>query len=159
MVESLKGSIVELSKDLNGNHIVQKCLQKLPPKDIQFIFDAACVNCIDIATHRHGCCVLQRCVDHGSPEQRKALCEELLAHVDILTLDPFGNYVVQYIITKESESGKYNFTHEIVNLLTPKFTRLSLHKFGSNVIEKILRTPAVSEVVITSFLDSKGLTK
>lgn len=156
VVESLKPSIVELSKDLNGNHIVQKCLQKLQPKDVQYIFDAACEHCTDIATHRHGCCVLQRCLDHGTEEQRQALCAKLLTHVDYLTLDPFGNYVVQYIITKESEEGTYDYTYKIVQLLKPKVTELSLHKFGSNVIEKILRTPVVSDIMILELLNHGG---
>lgn len=156
VVDSSKPFIVELSKDLNGNHIVQKCLQKLEPKDVQYIFDAACEHCTDIATHRHGCCVLQRCLDHGTKEQRQALCTELLTHVDYLTLDPFGNYVVQYIITKESEKGTYDYTYKIVKLLKAKITELSLHKFGSNVIEKILRTPVVSEIMILELLNHGG---
>ena len=65
--------VVLLSRDLNGNHVIQKCLQKLPPNYCDFIFEAACENCVKIAKHRHGCCVLQRCFDHGTPKQ----CEQL----------------------------------------------------------------------------------
>ena len=147
---------MELSKDLNGNHIVQKCLQKLQPKDVQFIFDAACQHCTEIATHRHGCCVLQRCLDHGSKAQCQALCNILLKHVDHLTLDPFGNYVVQYIITKEVEQDSYDYTYKVVHLLKPKVVELSLHKFGSNVIEKIIRTRVVSETMIMEILNNRG---
>lgn len=156
VIGSLEGSVVELSKDLNGNHIVQKCLQKLKPSDVQFIFDAASSHCTEIATHRHGCCVLQRCLDHGDEKQRMALCGKLLSNIDHLTLDPFGNYVVQYIITKETEQGKYNFTYQIVQALKSKVTELSLHKFGSNVVEKILRTPEVSDVLVVELLSSRG---
>ncbi|GCE99859.1 hypothetical protein ZYGM_003113 [Zygosaccharomyces mellis] len=158
VINSLNGSIVDLSKDLNGNHIVQKCLQKLQPKDIQFIFDAACQHCTEIATHRHGCCVLQRCLDHGSKTQCQALCDILLRYVDHLTLDPFGNYVVQYIITKEVEQGSYDYTYKIVHLLRPKVIELSLHKFGSNVIEKIIRTRVVSETMVLEILNNRGET-
>lgn len=156
VVDSLNGSVVELSKDLNGNHIVQKCLQKLQPKDVQFIFDAACQNCTEIATHRHGCCVLQRCLDHGTKFQYQALCNILLKHVEHLTLDPFGNYVVQYIVTKETEHDFYDYTYKIVHLLKPRVIELSLHKFGSNVIEKIIRTPVVSETMILEILKNRG---
>ncbi|GAV55798.1 hypothetical protein ZYGR_0AY01910 [Zygosaccharomyces rouxii] len=158
VINSLNGSIVDLSKDLNGNHIVQKCLQKLEPKDVQFIFEAACQHCTEIATHRHGCCVLQRCLDHGSKAQCQALCDILLKHVDHLTLDPFGNYVVQYIITKEVEQDSYDYTYKVVHLLKPKVIELSLHKFGSNVIEKIIRTRVVSETMILEILNNRGET-
>lgn len=153
VVNSLKNDTVELSKDLNGNHVIQKCLQKLKPEDFQFIFDAAGEECGNIATHRHGCCVLQRCLDHGSKQQFKELGEKLLKYVDKLTIDPFGNYVVQYIISKETERNDYDYTYKIVNLLKPKFTELSVHKFGSNVVEKILRTPVVAETMINELIN------
>lgn len=156
VIGSLQPSIVELSKDLNGNHVVQKCLQKLKPEYFQFIFDAACEHCVDIATHRHGCCVLQRCLDRGTKEQRQALCEKLLSNIDQLTLDPFGNYVVQYVITKESEEKSFNYSHKIITLLKPKIKELSLHKFGSNVVEKALRTPVLSETMILELLNNGG---
>ena len=105
---------------------------------------------------RDRCCVLQRCLDHGTREQCDILCDKLLALVDKLTLDPFGNYVVQYIITKESEKNKYDYTHKIVHLLKPKAIELSIHKFGSNVIEKILKTPIVSEPMILEILNNGG---
>ena len=82
----LSGSVVELIQDLNGNHVIQRCLNRLTPKGIylhsyysnnissdnQFIYDAVTSgnNCVQVATHRHGCCVLQRCIDHGSEKQK-----------------------------------------------------------------------------------------
>ena len=65
VVDALKPGVVNLIRDLNGNHVVQRCLQRLGPEDSQFIYDAAGANCVDIATHRHGCCVLQVCVQGG----------------------------------------------------------------------------------------------
>ncbi|SCU87472.1 LAMI_0D06194g1_1 [Lachancea mirantina] len=156
IVDSLSGSVAELSRDLNGNHVVQKCLQKLNANDTQFIFDAACHDCVKIATHRHGCCVLQRCLDHSSKEQSRQLCENVVSNVDLLATDPFGNYVIQYILTKEAESRDSEYTNKIVNILRPKIIELSLHKFGSNVAEKILRTPSVSEVMINELVARGG---
>ncbi|XDT38512.1 Pumilio-family RNA binding repeat [Nakaseomyces glabratus] len=153
VVKSLQPDTVLLSKDLNGNHVIQKCLQKLNPEDSQFIFDAAGNECGEIATHRHGCCVLQRCLDHGTKTQFKDLCEKLLKYIDMLTFDPFGNYVVQYIISKETERNDYDYTFKIVNQLKPRFTELSVHKFGSNVVEKVLRTPVVSETIINELIN------
>ncbi|SCU84545.1 LAFA_0D10550g1_1 [Lachancea sp. 'fantastica'] len=152
VVDSLHDSVVELSRDLNGNHVVQKCLQKLKPSDSQFIFDAATEACVKIATHRHGCCVLQRCLDHGSRKQFDQLCERIIEHVDELTTDPFGNYVVQYIFTKQSERSESKYTTQIMSLIRLRVIELSLHKFGSNVIEKALRTPVASEIVIDQLL-------
>lgn len=80
----------------------------------------------------------------------------MLSNVDKLTLDQFGSYVVQYIINKETEKKLYDNTYKIVHLLKPKITELSLNKLDSNVIEKILRTPIVSETMIMELLNNGG---
>ena len=38
--DSLRNSIVRLIQDLNGNHVIQRCLHVLSFEDKQFIFDA-----------------------------------------------------------------------------------------------------------------------
>ena len=156
VIDALEDSVIQLSKDLNGNHVIQKCLQTLKPEHFQFIFDAICNDCTTIATHRHGCCVLQRCLDFGNKEQCSMLCDKLLTFIDRLTLDPFGNYVVQYIISKETESNAFDYTYKIVHLIKTKMVELSVHKFGSNVIEKLLRTPVVAETLILELVNNKG---
>jgi len=35
---------------------------------------------MEIATHRHGCCVLQRCIDFATPVQKKLLVAEIAAN-------------------------------------------------------------------------------
>lgn len=36
---------------------------------------------MDVATHRHGCCVMQRCLDFANAQQRAALVEHICKHV------------------------------------------------------------------------------
>eukprot|EP00798_Chlamydomonas_sp_ICE-L_P021447 gene21447-28415_t len=76
VVKMLRNGVNTLIKDWHGNHVVQRCLQRFPPDDAQFIYDAAMENCVQIASHRHGCCVLQRCLDFSSPSQRRTLVNE-----------------------------------------------------------------------------------
>lgn len=63
----------------------------------QFIYDAIINNCIDVATHKHGCCVIQRCLDHANQAQKTALIEVIVKNTLALVSDKFGNYVVQYV--------------------------------------------------------------
>lgn len=77
VIEALSPGVVSLIKDLNGNHVVQRCLQRLGPDDSQFVYDAAKAHCVEIATHRHGCCVLQRCIDFATPVQKTELVNEI----------------------------------------------------------------------------------
>jgi hypothetical protein len=59
----------------------------------QFIYNAVAANCVEVATHRHGCCVLQRCIDHASDLQRVQLVNEITFNALTLVQDPYGNYV------------------------------------------------------------------
>lgn len=70
MIQALDPNVVTLIKDLNGNHVIQKCLHRLSAEHKQFVYDAVSENCIQVATHRHGCCVLQRCIDYASDDQK-----------------------------------------------------------------------------------------
>lgn len=85
VIDSLRGGVVALIRDLNGNHVIQRCLQRLGPEDSQFVYDAACGHTKDIATHRHGCCVLQRCIDFATPAQRQRLVKEIAANALVLS--------------------------------------------------------------------------
>lgn len=135
IIDALDGRIVELIQDLNGNHVIQKCLNKLSSLDAQFIFDAVGNSCVEVGTHRHGCCVLQRCIDHASGDQKIILIQRITEHAVTLVQDPFGNYVVQYII----DLNELMFTEPAVQKFRGRITQLSRHKFSSNVIEKCLR--------------------
>ncbi|EJT71478.1 RNA-binding protein [Gaeumannomyces tritici R3-111a-1] len=135
IIESLRNRVVELIQDLNGNHVIQKCLNKLNCTQSQFIFDAVGKSAIDVGTHRHGCCVLQRCIDHASGDQKVWLIQRITEHAVALVQDPFGNYVVQYIIDLNEPS----FTEPLVGMFRGRISALSRHKFSSNVIEKCLR--------------------
>ncbi len=84
-IEALRPGVVSLIKDLNGNHVVQRCLQRLGPEDSQFIYDAAVAHCVEVATHRHGCCVLQRCIDFATPPQKQSLVLEVAKHSLVLS--------------------------------------------------------------------------
>ncbi|KAK0127550.1 hypothetical protein ONS96_007084 [Cadophora gregata f. sp. sojae] len=135
IIRALRYRVVELIQDLNGNHVIQKCLNKLSSTDAQFIFDAVGTHCVDVGTHRHGCCVLQRCIDHASGEQKAWLIRQISDNAYVLVQDPFGNYVVQYIL----DLNEPVFTEPLVGMFAGRVPQLSKQKFSSNVIEKCLR--------------------
>ncbi|KAI1780467.1 ARM repeat-containing protein [Hypoxylon cercidicola] len=135
IIQALGGKVVDLIQDINGNHVIQKCLNKLSSQSAQFIFTAVGNRCIDVGTHRHGCCVLQRCIDHASGDQKMWLITKITENATRLVQDPFGNYVVQYIIDLNDTA----FTEPLVQQFRGRICQLSRHKFSSNVIEKCLR--------------------
>lgn len=135
LILALNLHVVTLIKDLNGNHVIQKCLNHLPPEDNQFIYNAVATHCIEVATHRHGCCVLQRCIDHASESQRIQLVTEITYNSLTLVQDAFGNYVVQYVL----DLNDNRFIEAIVRQFLGNVSALSAQKFSSNVVEKCIR--------------------
>lgn len=155
IIRALSGQVVDLIQDLNGNHVIQKCLNHLKSPEAQFIFDAVGEHCITVGTHRHGCCVLQRCIDHASGFQKVDLIRKITAHSFHLVQDPFGNYVVQYILDLNDAS----FTTPMCQGFQGKICELSKQKFSSNVIEKCIRCaePHVKSMMIEELLDVEQL--
>jgi len=151
---ALQGDVVELIQDLNGNHVIQRCLHKLSPEDNQFIYDAVTTgkNCVQVATHRHGCCVLQRCIDHASEKQKVQLIQEISNNALELVQDPYGNYVVQYVLELPFPSLVENLARGFSNHIR----QLATQKFSSNVIEKCL---AVSNAETRSMIISEILSE
>ncbi|KAI0205520.1 ARM repeat-containing protein [Astrocystis sublimbata] len=135
IIGALRYQVVDLIQDLNGNHVIQKCLNKLGSADSDFIFEAVGKHCVEVGTHRHGCCVLQRCIDHASGHQKGWLIAQITEHVLRLVQDPFGNYVIQYII----DLNEPTFTEPLALKCLGQVGALSRHKFSSNVMEKCLR--------------------
>ncbi|KAK3409650.1 hypothetical protein EUGRSUZ_J01757 [Eucalyptus grandis] len=134
VVNSLKPCIVTLMKNMNGNHVAQRCLQFLMPAYTQFLFEAAAANCVELATDRHGCCVLQKCLSHSVGELRKHLISEIVSNSLILSQDQFGNYVVQYIFELQVSQ-----VVKILDQLEGRYGDLSMQKYSSNVVEKCLK--------------------
>ncbi|MCJ1433835.1 hypothetical protein MMC27_003200 [Xylographa pallens] len=157
IIHALKDRVVELIKDLNGNHVIQKCLNRLTPEDAQFIFDAVGTNCVVVGTHRHGCCVLQRCIDHASGYQKAQLISQITENAFSLVQDPFGNYVLQYIV----DLAEPVFTNPLCYSFQSSIPALSKQKFSSNVIEKCLRgsEPQITTMMIEEMLNANELEK
>ncbi|EME85772.1 uncharacterized protein MYCFIDRAFT_150818 [Pseudocercospora fijiensis CIRAD86] len=139
IIKALRNDVVLLIQDLNGNHVIQKCLNHLSSIDATFIFEAVGNNCITVGTHRHGCCVLQRCIDHADGLQKGEMVDHVIANAYSLVQDPFGNYVVQYIL----DLSEPCFTEPLCRAFYGEIPALSRQKFSSNVIEKCIRCASV----------------
>ncbi|KAI9919718.1 hypothetical protein PsorP6_017673 [Peronosclerospora sorghi] len=134
IVEALKDDAVRLCIDSNGNHVIQRALQFMKPEYNQFVFDAVCKECTTVGTHRHGCCVLQRCLDAANKAQKAEVIEQVERQAMKLMQDPYGNYVVQYVLDSCTAEEAFGV------ILKPlgHIYELSVQKFSSNVIEKCL---------------------
>lgn len=97
--------------------------------------DAVIFHCIELAKDRQGCCVLQTCLTHSDDEQKKKLMNEISSYSLLLSNDPYGNYVIQFILDLNDQRT----TATVLNQLKGHYEHLSMQKFSSNVVEKCLK--------------------
>lgn len=132
LVSELENSVLKCVNDQNGNHVIQKVVERLPDKYIQFIIRAFHQQIQRLATHAYGCRVVQRMLEHCEPTTRQSILNELHDCVSSLIVDQFGNYVIQHIITNGMEEDR----RKIIAVVISQLFAFSKHKFASNVVEK-----------------------
>ena len=153
VIADLQSEMLVLATDPHGNHVLQAFLvsfrasEQPQDRDIpgterfakftNFIFQACIEFCDQIGRHKHGCCVMQRCLEKGMVNQKLALADAIIAHLEHFIEDAFGNYLVQNVIKLQNASCN----DKIFRVIARDFARLSQLKFSSNVIEKCLECP------------------
>ena len=137
MVEELDGpnkQILKVIRDQNGNHVVQKAIERIPAEHIQFVIDAHKGEVVKLATHTYGCRVIQRILEHCQPAAKRVIMDEIHGCVGPLITDSFGNYVVQHVI----QNGEPEDRRRVVSIVQAQLLVFSKHKFASNVVEKCI---------------------
>jgi hypothetical protein len=138
MTNHMHGHVPELLDSMHGNHVLQKCIEVLPPDTVQFVVNELCAfpdGGRSIAKHRFGCRILERLLEHCPPEQNRILVEDVIENAYALCKHPFGNYVVQHVL----EYGTPTQRNAVVDaLLNGGVMQLAMHRVASNVIERAL---------------------
>jgi mRNA-binding protein PUF3 len=134
LVKELDKSVLECVKDQNGNHVIQKAIERVPMEHIQFIIDAFKGQVGSLSVHPYGCRVIQRMLEFCDPPAKRFILQELHAEGSKLIADQYGNYVTQHVI----EHGNPEDRAKIIALVKTELIHFSKHKFASNVVEKCL---------------------
>lgn len=135
LVKELEKDVLSCVKDQNGNHVIQKAIERVPAEHIQFIINAFTGQVQALATHSYGCRVIQRMLEYCEEPTRTAVLQELHACTMSLIVDQFGNYVTQHVI----EHGREEDRSLVISLVTVQLINFSRHKFASNVVEKSIQ--------------------
>lgn len=156
LVRELEQHVLKCVKDQNGNHVIQKAIERVPAVHIQFIINAFTGQVHSLAMHPYGCRVIQRMLEHCEEPTRSAVLHELHACAAALIIDQYGNYVTQHVI----EHGREEDRTKIISLITGNLVNLSKHKFASNVVEKSIQFGTAEQrhkiIDILTVLNEKG---
>lgn len=81
---------------------------------------------LNLSTHPYGCRIIQRILEHCTPEQTTPILEELHQQTERLLMDQYGNYVIQHVL----EHGRAEDRSRILGQVKNKVLMLSQHKFA-----------------------------
>jgi len=130
--DAIKNCTIDLLKDLNGIHVIQKIITSLPEIN-NYIYEILYTNFVTISTNKNGCCALQKCLEFADKNQKNNLIELIIKNSILLMTDQFGNYVIQYLISLQEQI----LNEKIINSFCSNIEYLSKQKYASNVIEKV----------------------
>lgn len=158
LLKKFEGNVVDLVLDVNGNHVLQKCLSYFSAERLAFMYNEIMTKTVEVATHKYGCCVLQRCIDYCSDEQIHDVLGGILKITPQLLNDKYGNYVIQYILELQGFEDYKKLIGESINL---NIIYYCYQKFSSNVVEKCLKVDVknVFEKLIEVWVDAQEMKK
>ncbi|XBI41061.1 hypothetical protein VPH35_125562 [Triticum aestivum] len=135
MAKELDSNLFKCICDQHANHAVQKCMESVQPQYIQFIYRRLCGNAKMLSTHPYGCHVVQKMLEFcKDPKFMDRFIMEILDCARELSIDPYGNYVVHYIV----EHGGPRHREIIMLKFAGRIVQMTHQKHSSKVIEKCL---------------------
>ena len=118
-------------KELNGAHIIKKFINVHTECEKE-INEIIVENCSLLATHRHGCYILQKFLVGPNQKLKYDLINNLIENCFVLIIDQFGNYVIQTILTLNEKESSSLIAMKICDNL-PYYSK---HRYSSNAIER-----------------------
>ena len=140
--EEFQGRFVEMSKDTNASHVVQRLLVTLNSR--YFIVREILGSVEELAVDKLGVCVIKKCCN--DPE----VMNEVLGRCLMLIQHPYGNYAVQCVL----EQWKEEVAHEFLSAVKGKIIQLCLQKYASNVIEKAVKVESIRTSILQELAGS-----
>ena len=130
----LQSSMLEIFLNQCSTYIIITYITYIKYPNNQIIYSFIEQNIYYIATHKHSCCTLQKCLEEGNNIQRQEILMSLAYISNQLFADQFGNYAIQYALSLKNEMANKIITNQYLN----NFRQNISDKISSNVYEKVL---------------------
>ena len=122
LVNLFRDQVMNFIYDPNGNHVIQQSIQVMSrwaksslatddghnepdqsstclSDQMQFIIDEIIDNVQMLSTHRYGCRVVQRAIQHCVDSQKLAVLEEIISCHEKLIMDQYGKMLLRFILS------------------------------------------------------------
>jgi pumilio RNA-binding family len=132
----LQSCVIQCIKSMHGNHVIQVCIEEMPPASVLFVVDAIETWGADSASaHMYACRVVMRLLEYAQRDQMQQSLHQIFKAVGKLAQDRYGNYVLQHIL----EHGETPLKKQLIlELLNYGVLRLATQKYAHNVVEKCI---------------------
>jgi len=163
LVSELRGHVREALDSPHANHVLQRVIELVPPRSVQFILDelASSWDMSAVVQHRFGCRLLERMFEHftACPSAASTL-DFFLANGAFGDLKGhcyhmFGTHVMQHMM----EYGSYEQQLLVCNALRSDLRKAALDEFAVGVLDKALTyLPLMDQQVLAQeILQQQGL--
>ena len=131
----LKDSISSFCYNIYGTHVLEKILSYFEDEFIQEIIEFVYHNFINLAYHINGICIVKKLLLMTHKKELHQKLKKIVFENSLnLIVHPYGNYVIQVIV----ENWDDNELVDILGKYKGKYVTLSMQKYSSNVLERII---------------------
>ncbi len=152
LTDAFKPAVVHHCVDTYTTFVIQCILLKLPYQYTQFIFEAVAASIEDVARHRNGCIVINRCLDSRHSEARTPIVKSIADKAFILMQDAVMSCLVQEALKVCRDDEVRAICESVIG----KVCHLATQKFSSRPIQMCLeRCPgSVREQYLCELIES-----
>ena len=130
-----KDNILNLIRDINGNHVIQSILETIPNKEkLSSFYKELNSVLIDVAKIKQGGCVFPKVLNNIIESDLTMIANTVIDNISTLINDEYGNFIIQRIIKLNIQT----YNDKIYDYINDKILKLSSMKYSSNVIETCL---------------------
>jgi len=153
LLNSIKLNLLKLSLDIYATHVIEKILITFEFEYLIEIYNFIMENIIFLSNHVNGLCIVKQTLFLQNKKEYYYIIKQKLKERSFeLIENPYGNYALQIVI----ENWEENDLIDIFKQFIGHFTELSMMKYSSNVIEKIL---IKSEIFVNYFIQETCIEK
>eukprot|EP01062_Namystynia_karyoxenos_P056122 TRINITY_DN47079_c0_g1_i1.p1 TRINITY_DN47079_c0_g1~~TRINITY_DN47079_c0_g1_i1.p1 ORF type:complete len:516 (+),score=147.63 TRINITY_DN47079_c0_g1_i1:91-1638(+) len=145
----------DLCCSVTGRKVALEVIKCIPTHLLESFYGALAHGLLDIAAHRVGCISLQRILDCSKGHWRREQLEaQIVEATHDLISDPYGNYLLQHVISEDQRAGQ-----DVARRLEGQLVHCACSKYASNVVECCLKNaPDVARGwIIREMLDPAAL--
>ena len=131
----IKKNLMELSLNTNSTYIIQKLTSKIYEKGRNYLIKFITFNFINLSFNINGASICKKFILETKNNQIIILIlNQIENNIIKMCKDQYSNYVVQFAF----ENYGYKLCYKIINIILNNFLNLSVNKYSSNVIDKVV---------------------